>query len=122
MVASIHTRLNAGTRQVLAEAAHDGIQYRTSKRGTWTDVDGDATFHADRPDSLGFNDDAKGEVLSNTGTLKVAEGGTALEPKWHVYAMGRSWSIAGVSLHNGKTLYRCNRIVPAKRGQTGVKR
>jgi hypothetical protein len=122
VVDSIHTRLNAGSRQVLSEAAHPDIEYRTSKTGAWTELEGDATFHADRPESLGFEDTAKGEVLPNTGTLKVAEGGTALNPKWHVKAMGRQWAILGLSKHNGKIVYRCKRIVPAKSGQGGTNR
>lgn len=111
MPASIHDRLVAGVRQVLQEGAHPGLQYRATSGDAWADIVGDASFHPDRPDFLGFSDDDKDDMLPSTGTLKISDvdGNTALADKYQVKAMGQTWAVLGLSRHNGKRLYRCKR-------------
>ncbi len=117
---SIHERLNAGTREVLSEAAHPDIKFRADRDAAWAPIVGDATFHPDRPEMLGFSEDDKAEMLPNAGTLKVAEEGTELPVGYHVQALSRNWAVMGISIHNGKRVYRVKRMVPAPGEQAGA--
>ncbi len=116
MATSIHDRLIAGVKSVLKDAAHPGLQFRATNRADWAPIAGDASWHPDRPELLTYSEDDKAEALPNTGTLKVVDGGTALKGGWQVQAMGQTWSVMGMSIHNGKRLYRCKRSVPEGMG------